>query len=205
LTSLLRSFEIPLRGGARKGTEPSLLISNQERAAGTITSINDEIHVLAKQKITLKVGQTSIELDGANITLKTPGLLDVKGTSKSFVGPKGSPAQLPVLPVGLSEFKQAIELSCQYDGLEPVEGAPYKVIFSDGGMRDPKKNGHYPGSVNGQDAREPKGGEGADSREGQDPVAAFARPLMVLDANMIHVLAKQKITLKRTASGSRLA
>lgn len=45
---------------------------------------------------------------------------------------------------------------------------------------DPQKNGHYPSSVNGQDAREPKGGEGAGSREGQDPVPAFARPLMVL-------------------------
>ncbi|WP_167395076.1 type VI secretion system Vgr family protein [Variovorax boronicumulans] len=49
---------------------------------------------------------------------------------------------------------------------------------------DPQKNGHYPSSVNGQDAREPKGGEGAGSREGQDPVPAFARPLMVLDAAM---------------------
>ena len=64
----------------------------------TVTSSNDEIHVLAKQKITLKGGQTSIELDGANITLKMPGLLDVKGTSKSFVGPKGSPSELPALP-----------------------------------------------------------------------------------------------------------
>ncbi|WPG36664.1 type VI secretion system Vgr family protein [Variovorax sp. EBFNA2] len=66
----------------------------------TVTSSNDEIHVLAQQKITLKGGQTSIELDGMNITLKMPGLLDIKGTSKSFVGPGRSPAQLPHLPVG---------------------------------------------------------------------------------------------------------
>ncbi|SFQ38693.1 type VI secretion system Vgr family protein [Variovorax sp. 770b2] len=66
----------------------------------TVTSSNDEIHVLAKQKITFKGGQTSIELDGANITLKMPGLLDVKGTTKSFVGPKGAPAALPALPTG---------------------------------------------------------------------------------------------------------
>ena len=104
----------------------------------TVTSSNDEIHVLAQQKITLKGGQTSIELDGVNITLKMPGLLDIKGTSKSFVGPKGNPAELPALPVGLSEFKQAIELSYQYDDLEPVEGAPYKVIFSDGSTREGK-------------------------------------------------------------------
>ncbi|KIQ19023.1 hypothetical protein RT97_28915, partial [Variovorax paradoxus] len=54
-----------------------------------------------------KGGQTSIELDGMNITLKMPGLLDVKGASKSFVGPKGSPAQLPALPVGSAELTES--------------------------------------------------------------------------------------------------
>jgi type VI secretion system secreted protein VgrG len=101
----------------------------------TVTSSNDEIHVLAKQKITLKGGQTSIELDGANITLKMPGLLDVKGTSKSFVGPKGSPAELPYLPTGaINETQHFIELNHHYDDLEPVKGAAYKLIFDNGAV-----------------------------------------------------------------------
>nr|WP_233102022.1 type VI secretion system Vgr family protein [Variovorax sp. IB41] len=101
----------------------------------TVTSSNDEIHVLAKQKITLKGGQTSIELDGANITLKMPGLLDVKGTSKSFVGPKGSPAELPHLPTGaINEAQHFIELNHHYDDLEPVKGAAYKLIFDNGAV-----------------------------------------------------------------------
>jgi type VI secretion system secreted protein VgrG len=101
----------------------------------TVTSSNDEIHVLAKQKITLKGGQTSIELDGANITLKMPGLLDVKGTSKSFVGPKGSPAELPLLPTGaINEAQHFIELNHHYDDLEPVKGAAYKLIFDNGAV-----------------------------------------------------------------------
>ncbi|RZL65364.1 MAG: type VI secretion system tip protein VgrG [Variovorax sp.] len=71
----------------------------------TVTSSNDEIHILAKVKITLKGGQTSITLDGANVVLKMPGLLDVKGTSKAFVGPRGNPADLPVLPTGEVAFE----------------------------------------------------------------------------------------------------
>jgi len=72
----------------------------------TVTSSNDEIHVLAQKKITHKGGQTSIELDGVNITLKMPGLLDVKGTTKSFVGPGGKPAKLPALPTGIAVFEE---------------------------------------------------------------------------------------------------
>ncbi|QNK71763.1 type VI secretion system tip protein VgrG [Variovorax sp. PAMC26660] len=109
----------------------------------TVTSSNDEIHVLAKQKITLKGGQTSIELDGANITLKMPGLLDVKGTSKSFVGPKGSPAELPHLPTGaINEAQHFIELNHHYDDLEPVKGAAYKLIFDNGTVIRGKLDGN---------------------------------------------------------------
>ncbi|WP_167481226.1 type VI secretion system Vgr family protein [Acidovorax cavernicola] len=101
----------------------------------TVTSSNDEIHVLAQQKITLKGGQTSIELDGANITLKMPALLDIKGTSKSFVGPKGSPAELPYLPVGaLTETSPDLELHYTYDDLTPVVQATYKVTFDSGAV-----------------------------------------------------------------------
>ena len=101
----------------------------------TVTSSNDEIHVLAKQKITLKGGQTSIELDGMNITLKMPGLLDVKGATKSFVGPKGNPAELPYLPFGaVGDPKYFIELNYHYDDLTPIANAPYKVRFKAGAV-----------------------------------------------------------------------
>jgi len=100
----------------------------------TVTSSNDEIHVLAKQKITLKGGQTSIELDGMNITLKMPGLLDVKGASKSFVGPKGSPAQLPALPVGDLPLG-TVELDHRYHDDEGLSGAKYFLRLPGGGER----------------------------------------------------------------------
>ncbi len=101
----------------------------------TVTSSNDEIHVLAQQKVTLKGGQTSIELDGANITLKMPGLLDIKGTSKSFVGPGRGSVELPQLPSDAMDLKNWIALTYHYADLDPVAGAKYTATFSDGSVR----------------------------------------------------------------------
>ncbi|WP_447748043.1 type VI secretion system tip protein TssI/VgrG [Variovorax boronicumulans] len=101
----------------------------------TVTSSNDEIHVLAQQKITLKGGQTSIELEGVNITLKMPGLLDVKGTSKSFVGPGRGSVELPQLPSDAMDLKNWIALTYHYADLDPVAGAKYTATFSDGSVR----------------------------------------------------------------------
>ncbi|WP_185993764.1 type VI secretion system Vgr family protein [Variovorax sp. KBS0712] len=101
----------------------------------TVTSSNDEIHVLAQQKVTLKGGQASIELDGANITLKMPGLLDVKGTSKSFVGPGRGSVELPQLPSDAMDLKNWIALTYHYADLDPVAGAKYTATFSDGSVR----------------------------------------------------------------------
>ncbi|GER20747.1 type VI secretion system Vgr family protein [Variovorax boronicumulans] len=101
----------------------------------TVTSSNDEIHVLAQQKITLKGGQTSIELNGVNITLKMPGLLDVKGTSKSFVGPGRGSVELPQLPSDAMDLKNWIALTYHYADLDPVAGAKYTATFSDGSVR----------------------------------------------------------------------
>ncbi|MNL04730.1 hypothetical protein D3C87_1253050 [compost metagenome] len=38
--------------------------------------------------------------------MKMPGLLDIKGTTKSFVGPGGKPAKLPALPTGIAVFEE---------------------------------------------------------------------------------------------------
>lgn len=66
----------------------------------TVTSSGEDVQLLAQGKITLAAGQVSIELDGSHITLTMPATLDIKGSTKSFVGPASSPAQLPALPVG---------------------------------------------------------------------------------------------------------
>ncbi|WP_213952906.1 type VI secretion system Vgr family protein [Variovorax sp. dw_954] len=99
----------------------------------TVTSSTDEIHVLAKEKITLKGGQTSITLDGANIILKMPGLLDVKGTSKAFVGPDKSYTTLQKLPGNLSEasYEESFRFLNSTSG-RPEKGVRYFIELDDG-------------------------------------------------------------------------
>ena len=50
----------------------------------TIVSVNDSISIHAKSAIALKAGQTSITLDGGDITFKCPGTFSVKGSAHSL-------------------------------------------------------------------------------------------------------------------------
>nr|WP_232348206.1 type VI secretion system Vgr family protein [Cupriavidus taiwanensis] len=106
--------------------------------AVTVTSSTDGIEVLAQKKVVLHGGSSRIVLDGNAITFETPGLLSVKGAGHPLVGAGGSPAELAALPVGTSTLSNAIDLNFQYDDLEPVEGAPYKIVFSDNTIREGK-------------------------------------------------------------------
>ncbi|MDQ7758986.1 type VI secretion system Vgr family protein [Xanthomonas sontii] len=99
----------------------------------TVTSSGEDVQVLAQGRIELQAGQTSIVLEGTDITLTMPGLLDIKGAGKTFVGPGSSPAELPALPVGtLGDAPRELELHYTYDDLSPVSEATYKVTFSSG-------------------------------------------------------------------------
>jgi len=66
----------------------------------SIISVNDSIAISAKQKIVLQAGQSSITLDGANITFACPGNFTVKGGLHPFAAPSASPAVLSPLPSG---------------------------------------------------------------------------------------------------------
>ena len=66
----------------------------------TITSSNDEIHILAKEKIVLQAGQSSVTLEGGNITFACPGKFSVKGSGNAFMGPENGAASLEKLPTG---------------------------------------------------------------------------------------------------------
>jgi type VI secretion system secreted protein VgrG len=52
----------------------------------TVISVNDSIEVKASQKIVLQAGQSSITLDGSNITFACPGNFTVKGGKHVFDG-----------------------------------------------------------------------------------------------------------------------
>ncbi|WP_078031442.1 type VI secretion system Vgr family protein [Massilia sp. KIM] len=64
----------------------------------TVLSANDCISIQAKQKIVLHAGQSSVTLDGANITFACPGSFTVKGGQHSFESGANKAASLGELP-----------------------------------------------------------------------------------------------------------
>ena len=68
--------------------------------AVTVISVNDKIEIKANTKITLQAGQSSITLDGGNITFACPGTFSVKGANHPFGGGGSNSAMLGELPTG---------------------------------------------------------------------------------------------------------
>ncbi len=101
-----------------------------------IVSVNDEIRIQAKTKIELTAADSSIVLEGGDITFTTPGTFEAKHSGHNFLGGGSTPANLTAMPRGLlGEEPLEIELHYHYDDLEPVVGATYKVTFDDGSVR----------------------------------------------------------------------
>jgi uncharacterized protein (DUF2345 family) len=70
----------------------------------TATSTTDSINVLAKDTIVLQAGQSTITLDGPNITIACPGNFTVKSGTHDWLGGENQAAQLPKLPEGTVTF-----------------------------------------------------------------------------------------------------
>jgi type VI secretion system secreted protein VgrG len=66
----------------------------------TVISVNDSIEIKASKKIVLQAGQSSITLDGGDITFACPGNFTVKGGQHIFDGGGSGAAGLPALPTG---------------------------------------------------------------------------------------------------------
>ncbi len=117
----------------RAHTEEFQLLADQEV---TVISVNDEIRIEANQKIELIAGQTSIVLEGGNVTFACPGLFQVKGGGHAFLGGASAAALMPDLPTDLAKLApDDMLLEYKHDDGEPVQGAPYEVTFADGSKR----------------------------------------------------------------------
>jgi len=81
----------------------------------TMTSSNDEIHILAKEKIMLQAGQSSVTLEGGNITFACPGKFSVKGGGSAFMGPGSDSANLPGLPASMVTLPLQQDYGIQLD------------------------------------------------------------------------------------------
>ena len=91
----------------------------------TVISVNDEIRIQASTRIEIVGGQSSLQLDGANITFTCPGAFTVKGAGHAFLGGASGVAALEALPTGQAgELVKALELRYSYRDLKPVVGAP---------------------------------------------------------------------------------
>jgi type VI secretion system secreted protein VgrG len=100
--------------------------------AVTVISVNDCIEIKAKEKVVLQAGQSSITLDGGNITFACPGKFTVKGGQHLFDGGSKKAAELPHLPSGSSEIKNFIALDYRDADGEPMAGVGYKIKFEGG-------------------------------------------------------------------------
>ncbi|MEO6590479.1 MAG: DUF2345 domain-containing protein, partial [Pyrinomonadaceae bacterium] len=91
-------------------------------------------------KIVLKAGQTSITLEGGNITFACPGTFSVKGSSHAFAGGASSPAYTPPLPgeqflvpevLKKDMFNEQFHLVAE-DGETPLINRRYRISASHG-------------------------------------------------------------------------
>ena len=106
----------------------------------TVISVNEVIEIKANQKITLQAGQSSITLEGGDITFACPGNFTVKGGQHVFDGGANCAANLPSLPTfalsnlnmpELDWFDEQFHL-VDTDGVTPLSNRPYKISASNG-------------------------------------------------------------------------
>ena len=113
----------------------------------TVISVNDSIEIKASQKIVLQAGQSSITLEGGDITFACPGNFTVKGGQHVFDGGGSDAAQFTPLPDGNSKLDNFIALNYRDSFGEPMAGVGYKILFEGGmvitGKLDAQGNAHH--------------------------------------------------------------
>ena len=100
-----------------------------------VTSSQAHIHINAAKKITLKAGQSSITLDGANITFACPGTFKVKAGKHAFRGAGSKVAGLMPLPdsrVSNTHAPHNEKFIVLDENKTPVPNFKYKVVIETG-------------------------------------------------------------------------
>ena len=100
----------------------------------TVISVSDSIDIKANQKIVLQAGQSSITLEGGDITFRCPGHFTVKGGQHVFNGGASAAAGLPPLPDSrLKLFDEGFVLKDRDTG-ELMPRQPYRIKRADGSI-----------------------------------------------------------------------
>jgi type VI secretion system secreted protein VgrG len=122
----------------RAHTDQMELLADKEIV---VTSVNNEITVSAKDRIEMIGGDSKIVLTGGDIEYHTQAWV-VQAAGHEWAGPGGSPASLPVLPVGGTVLEpHTIRLDHRYHDGEGISGAEYEMTFANGEKRVGKLDG----------------------------------------------------------------
>jgi type VI secretion system secreted protein VgrG len=93
----------------------------------TVVSVNDSISINAKTKVVMKAGQTSITLDGSNITFACPGTFSVKGAAHSLDSGGKNAAELARLPdTRVHPFDEHFHMADEKSG-QKLTSIPYEM------------------------------------------------------------------------------
>jgi type VI secretion system secreted protein VgrG len=100
--------------------------------AVTVISVNDSIEIKAKEKIVLQAGQSSITLEGGNITFACPGKFTVKGGQHLFDAGTHNPLKLTRLPDTRPDlFDEQFHFVLPGTDI-PITNTPYRITASTG-------------------------------------------------------------------------
>lgn len=103
----------------------------------SVISVNDCIEIAAKEKIVLQAGQSSITLEGGNITFTCPGNFTAKGVERSWDGGASVPSTVGQLPSQLTRLAEDEPTSKEYFDEqivykdvhgEPIADMPFLVV-----------------------------------------------------------------------------
>jgi type VI secretion system secreted protein VgrG len=107
----------------------------------TVVSVNDAIKIEAHEKIVVQAGQSSVTLEGGNITFACPGNFTVKGRQHIFEGGINSPVSLQPLPLPAELPKEPISARVIIDRQlqDVIAGAagmslPYRFLDNSGSL-----------------------------------------------------------------------
>jgi type VI secretion system secreted protein VgrG len=145
--------------------------------AVTIVSVNDVIEIKAKEKIVLQAGQSSVTLEGGNITFACPGNFSVKGGQHTFTeGESNAVLPNPLPDTRVKLFDEAFILKDENSGIA-LAGFAYRIIREDGtverGVTDHLGKTHLVGTA----ATEPLQIEADEQEEDETFVSTLSNPV----------------------------
>jgi type VI secretion system secreted protein VgrG len=96
-----------------------------------VISANDQITVAAQKQLLVTAAGAYIKLEGGNIYIHAPGMIDIKGAQHSFGGPTSLSRAMNTWPQ--TSFDEEFVLTYQHNG-EPVANRRFEIKREDGSI-----------------------------------------------------------------------